>query len=186
MAAELTRARLNGHIANTTSAHGISTMTRSLWIPSAFMILDSASATTIGTAPDAIRVAAMADAVTQGVYATFQMPMDAVGGAVTIRPVWSPATTISSSHAVRWQMDIRRLNSGDVTAAGTAIAWTENVAAWTAHYVNKPAGQNSDTVQPAAGDVVRLNLRRLGGDAADTATTSVNLIGIIIEYVAIR
>ena len=182
----LTRKMLTDHIADTTTAHGIGQKTRSLWFSYADFISDSAGSVTMGSPPNSVKASALADATTSGVLFCFQMPADAVGGAVTIRPVWAPNSTISSSHAVRWQMNIKLLTSGDVSASGGETAWTEAVSAWTASYVNKAAGQNSGSVQPAAGDVVRLNLRRLGSDAADTATTIVNLIGIIIEYVAIR
>jgi hypothetical protein len=157
---------------------------RSLFIDGSVLRMDAATGVKLGTPPNAIDGVQLADALTSGAYCNFIMPVDVTTGLVTVRPVWVPNATDGVAHTVRWQMNIKIISAADVTAAGTSVAWTGVSAARTINVEVLETGQASTGVSPAANDRVRLEVQRIGGDAADTYVGAVNLIGIRVDYLA--
>lgn len=164
------------------SGQGLST--RTLYIPAQAMSLDSGTAAVVGAVPDAVNVVALADAATQGAAFSFAIPQDWASGNLTCAPVWAPGATDGTAHTVRWSYDAKRnIALGDISAAGTTTAWTGNSLARTANQIVFDAatglGIGSTFV---ANDIIRMNIRRVGADGADTYVGVVNLIGCLIAY----
>jgi hypothetical protein len=158
--------------------------TRSLFIDGSVLRVDAATGVKLGSPPNAVDGVQLADALTSGAYCNFVMPVDVITGTVTIRPVWVPNATDAVAHTVKWQMNIRIISAADVTAAGTSVAWTGDSAARTVNVEVLETGQASTGVSPAANDRMRLEIQRVGADAADTYVGAVNLIGVRIDYSA--
>jgi hypothetical protein len=156
---------------------------RSLFIDASMLRLDAAQGVKIGTPPNAVDAVSLADGVTSGAYCNFNMPVDVITGAVTIRPQWAPGATDGTAHTVRWQRNIKILTAADVTAAGESTAWTGASAARTVNVEVLEPGA-ATTITPAADDRIRLEIQRLGGDGADTYLGAVQLLGIRIDYQA--
>jgi hypothetical protein len=158
--------------------------TRALFVDGSTFRMDAATGVKLGTPPNAIDGVQLADGLTSGAYCNFTMPVDVITGTVTVRPMWAPGATDGTAHTVRWQMNIKVLNAGDVTAAGTTVTWTGVSATRTVNVEVLETGQVSTGVSPVAGDRVRLEIQRLGADGADTYVGAVNLLGVRIDYAA--
>jgi hypothetical protein len=162
--------------------------TRSLFVPAyKASDMDGGTVVQLGSVPDSISVVQLADAATQGFYALFSAaPKDALANQpLNIRIVWSPGSTDASSHTVRWSVDERNITSGSTVAgAGTTTAWTGDSAARTAGVaVIESAHQINATL--SADFLIRINIRRVGADAADTYVGAVNVIGFFLDYTAV-
>lgn len=139
----------------------------------------------VGTAPSSQATsAAMSASATTGIMFEFFTPNDWASGAVTYVIGWSPGGTDAVAHPIRYSVAVRELTSGsDCTAAGTTTAWTGSSAVRTANLTYYEPEQTLYT--PSAANVlVRVNLRRLGADAADTMTATSRIHGIQIRYTA--
>lgn len=161
----------------------------SKWLAAHDAGLDGSSLVTLGAAPDIMNALSLADAATQGGYWTTWLPDDWDGHQLYVQPVWSPGSSDASSHAVRWSVDIAPLR-GDggqsPGAGGVTVAFTGAAAVYTATRVvfdtQTATGSvpNITATQPTR--LIRVNLRRIGGDAADTYVGTVNLIGVVLGY----
>jgi len=153
-------------------------------IPVQDMSVDGTVSGPTGSAPDIMDHVVLVDAVTDGAYFTLLVPNDWASGVMQYQLLWLPASTDAAAHTVRWSMNVLALPAGtDPTGAGTTTAWTGSSAART---VNQMVYEPAQTLlTPAAVDVlVRADIRRLGGDAADTYVGNVKLVGVIISYTA--
>jgi len=158
---------------------------RSFYLPIMESIGGSGQANVGGTFPSAVPGQSLTDGGTVGAYWSFMMPQDTSTATILVRPVWVPSLTDASAHSVRWSMDLKVLVSQDVSTAGTVVSWTGTAAARTNNIVVLENGQASTGVSPAAGNIVRFNLSRVGGDAADTYVGTVHLLGVRIDYTAV-
>lgn len=169
-------------------AHGAAehtNITRHIWLPAeSAALIDGATASTLGTAPNNVRTIQLDDAVTEGVSWTFEVPEDYASGVITASVFWSPSATVAASK-VRWQYVAKVLDAGgDVTAAGTTTAFDGATSTHTANIQYEDTA-TSTGVTPSAGDGFLLNVRRIGGDAGDTLNASiVHLLGVLITYTA--
>jgi hypothetical protein len=165
--------------------HARGTATRSLFFYKALLGLDSGTSGTIGAVPDALLTVALADAATQGLYAAFVVPPDYASGAINYVLWWIPGATDGTAHTVRWSTDVKGalVPGSDMSAAGTTTAFTGASAARTVNVLVKEAAQQA-LASATAGDVVKINVRRLGADAADTYVGVVNLAVLEIQYTA--
>jgi hypothetical protein len=121
----------------------------------------------------------LADGSTQGITAQIGLPrrMDTVGR-VGIRFWWSCSTTGN----VRWQWTALALAEGaDPTAAGTTAAQTVAAHA-TAGRIVRSQWVGSTGFAATWGDALQINLARVGADAADTATGTVDLLAVELVY----
>lgn len=169
-----------------TSGGGITT--RASWIAAQHMTLDSGTRVQIGTAPDVVECVALADAATQGAYFTFFVPYDVqTGNAITVQPYWAPGSTDAVAHTVRWSYDAKIIgNTNDVTVAGGTTAWTGISAARTAsQLVLDTATSSGAGTTWSGGEVVRMSVRRVGADGADSYVGVVNLVGCRVAYVPV-
>lgn len=168
-------------------AHGAANhtnITRSLYLRGKDAGLDSGTAAVIGTTPNIIAVLALADAATEGGYWTFGLPSDWASGDLTAQIIWSPGATDATPHTVRWTMTARMIRD----------ALAEFDAPVTTTFTGASAARTQDTtvfdtvtamgLSPVAGDLCRLEIERIGADAADTYVGVVNLIGVIVSYTA--
>lgn len=143
------------------------------------------SITTVGASPDLTAVVALADGSTTGAYWAFQVPADWASGVITLQPVWSPGSTDATPHTVRWSIVAKTVAAGTtVTAAGTTVTFTGASAARTVGVVVYDTATSTTLTPAAAGDLFRFTLRRIGADAADSYVGTVNLLGVIVSYVA--
>lgn len=168
------------------ASHTIDTVTRSIWLAGFIARVDTGSAASgLGTNPDAVPVLTLADAATSGGVWTFAVPHDWASGVLTAQPIWAPGSTDAVAHTVRWSLDVKALAAAaDVTAAGTTTNFTGTSAARTANLVVKDTATSTGVTPAAVGDLIRLNLRRIGADGADTYVGVVNLLGVLITYTA--
>lgn len=166
--------------------HGITDhtdITRKLWLPvNDGVVIDGGTLTTTGAAPDEIRTINLADALTQGAAWSFVFD-DWASGALSVQIYWAGTTTMAGN--VRFNLQTKLLTSGnDITGAGTAVAFTSATQP-TANQLIKET-LTSTTITPANGDLLKIGVRRLGADGADTYTGVVILIGIMLSYTAVQ
>ena len=166
---------------NAHSAASHSNITRQLFLPVLDVINDGGTIATRGTAPDALRVLTLVDAASAGMSWVFAVPDDWATGALTCE-IWHAGQTTAGG-VVRWTIDsLAAAEGASVVAAGTSASFTGQ-APTTADLLVKEAVQNLIT-PAAAGDLVRVNVRRIGADGADTYAASTSLIGILVGYTA--
>ena len=154
-----------------------------LYLPQAVLDIDSATIkgrTALGSVGQTTLVVALPNGSTNGVSCSFEVPSDGIDGhAMVVRPIWAPGSTASGS--VRWEYTLQR-DGLDITDVPTPIGFTGDSASWTINVVSKETGGSSGSIVSTPGCWYRLALRRLGGDAVDTYSGVVNLIGIQIDY----
>lgn len=147
--------------------------------------LDVATLATVGSVPNAIRAINYADAATQGAYWMFPVPLDWASGPILVQPLWSPSATDATPHTVRWQMTVKDLTgASDVTAAGTTTTWTGDNSARTVNLLVYETAVSTTITPAATGDLIKIEVLRLGADAADTYVGAVRLHALIITYTA--
>lgn len=169
-------------------AHGATEhtdITRSLWLPAPLQAeSDSGTGNTSGTFPDAMRLLTLADGATQGSPWKFLVPSDWASGALTCYIYWFPVATDATPHTVRWSWNYKELAAGgDVTAAGTTTTQTGSSAARTAQLLVIETAQAILTPS-AVNTLIRLDLQRIGADAADTYVGNVRVAGLRVDYTA--
>jgi hypothetical protein len=185
-----THASTTGQTANDhhNQAHGAADhtdITRKRFLMANDAKLDVATSVNLGASPNLTPAVAYADAATQGAFWTFQVPDDWASGVITIQPVWSPGATDGVAHTVRWSMTCKTLAAGvTVTAAGTTVLFTGAPGARTVGVLVYDTATSTTLTPAAAGDLFRIELQRIGADAADTYVGVVNLLGIIVSYTA--
>jgi hypothetical protein len=110
----------------------------------------------------------------------FVIPADWVSGNVTVKIWWSSSAT---SGDVRFNLRTLARASGEAINASPEVDTELTVSA--------PGGSNeiqvttlSSAVPVSAGDMLMLNVRRLGDHAEDTMSASVQLFNVEIEYTA--
>lgn len=145
-----------------------------------------ASATILGSAPDQIIAAAMADATTTGWNWSAVVPTDWTSGNISARPYWVPGSTDAVAHSVRWSYDAKIISGGSsVTAAGTTTAVTGTSGARTANNLVTGEAMTDLGVAPSgANQMLMLNIRRVGANAADTYVGTVNVVAVVLQYTA--
>lgn len=166
------------------NAHGATehtNITRKFFLPVLDVVNDGGTVATRGTAPDALRVVTLADAASTGMSWVFNVPSDWASGAMTCEITHAGQTTTGG--AVRWTIDSQIVAEGaSIVAAGTSATFTGATLA-TADLLVIEAAQDLET-PTAVTEIMRVNVRRIGGDGADTYAASTSLIGILIGYTA--
>lgn len=173
---------------HTLGSHGAAlhdNITRSFDISMQEATNDGGTLAVVGTVPSAIAGIRLDDGVTDGFYFSRHVPSDAVAGQpLTITIFWVPVATDAGSNAVRWSVEAAAIAAGtDATAAGTTTAFTGSAAARTA---NITVVETTTQILAAvnAGEMVKVNVRRLGADAADTYVGNLWVIGVRLNYTA--
>lgn len=137
----------------------------------------------LGASPNFSDALNLPDAATSGGYWSFMVPMDFVSS-LAFAPVWTPAASDAVAHTVRWSQSVKGLTAAqDVTAAGVTTAFTGSSAVRTVNIVVVEAATAAGFT-PTPGQWVRLNMQRIGADAADTYVGAVRLIGVTVSYTA--
>lgn len=167
------------------NAHGIAShtdVTRSVFLAvNDGAVADGGTLAVRGTLPDALRVITLADAATSGALWVFEVPNNWASGAIGVE-IWHAGQTTAGG-VVRWSIDMDTIAEGaSVVAAGTTVAFNGQ-APTTADLLVKEAIQTLET-PAAAGDMIRLSVRRIGADAGDTYAASTSLIGVRLTYTA--
>lgn len=174
-------------VGNVTAAK-IADRTRSFMLTPAGAGLDgTALATAAGAvSPNFVPIIRYTDGLRQGAYWTFMVPLDWASGVITIQPVWAPSVTDTTPpSAVRWSMSARDLPAGNtIINAGTVTTWTGVDANKTLNQHVYDTATSTGVTPAAAGGLFRLELERIGGDAADTYVGNVELSGVIVTYTA--
>lgn len=169
-------------------AHGAAdhtNITRSFALFPTECTLDGATLASIGASPDQTRVVAYADAATQGAYWTFEVPDDWDSGVISAGIFWAPGATDAVAHTVRWQFVAKMIDSAStVTNPGTTTTFTGNSGTRTVNVVVQESGSSTGVTPSAGSRLFRLEVRRIGADAADTYVGTVNLIGVLVTYTA--
>lgn len=160
-------------------------VTRSFMLNPAEAGLDGTSTLiAVGTTANISRAINYPDAATSGAYWNFLVPLDWASGTISMQISWSPAATDGVAHTVRWSMTAKALGSGsNVIAAGTTVAFTGVSGTRTVDILTVENVQDT-TITPAAGNRMRLELQRIGADAADTYVGAVRVFGVVITYTA--
>ncbi len=162
------------------------TVTKGIFLSTRNALTDSSTASARGTAPDATALTSLADAATQGTtFFPVQIPRDAKPASpLNIVLSWEAGTTDASAHTVAWSVDALILSSGvAANATGATTAFTGTSSAHTQFQMfYEPATQILASANP--GDVIRLNVRRVGADGADTYVGAVEQVGAELQYTA--
>jgi hypothetical protein len=125
-----------------------------------------------------------ADGATSGAYWNFLVPADYTSGTLTFQLSWTPSATDAVAHTVRWSVTAKAIGGGTtITTAGTTTAWTGDSAARTINVTVAETSQDTG-VTPSAGNRFRLEIQRIGANAADTYVGAVRLIGVTVFYTA--
>lgn len=164
-----------------------SPIARSLFKPAREFFADAAAATTTaGALPDAWPYYRLDDAASQGIFGLIVPPPDLKPGtSIAIRTVWVPNTTMTG--AVRWSVNALIIQNGTIaTATGTTTAVTGTSSAKTAAAKYEDSlGTIFTNVQLT--DILRLDIRRLGADGADTMNSDqIRMMGLWLDYTAVR
>jgi hypothetical protein len=171
----------NTAVPNNHGAAEHSNITRSLFLPVGDVTTDGGTIAVRGTAPDALRVLTLADAASSGHSWTFAVPDDWASGALAWE-IWHAGQTTTSG-SVRWTVDVLSAAEGaSIVAAGSSSSFTGQ-APTTADLLVKETVLGLVT-PAAAGDLIRVNVRRIGADGADTYAASTSLIGVLVTYTA--
>lgn len=145
--------------------------------------LDGATLIAVGASPQLSPAINYADAATSGAYWIVTLPDYAGGVAVNIRPLWTPAATDAVAHTVRWSVTAKEMASAsDITAAGTTTAFTGTSAARTVNIAVTENAQSTGVTPAAGAPRMRIELQRIGADAADTYVGAVRLFALLVEY----
>jgi hypothetical protein len=136
----------------------------------------------IGTTPNLIRVCTLAAASTQGIFWMAALPHDWSTGDLSASIIWSPGSADAVAHTVRWTLTSRSTRGGlaqfntpsTVTFTGSSAARTQNLT------VAEDA--TALGLSPLTGDLIRLEVQRIGGDGADTYTGTADVIGVLLSY----
>ena len=174
----------NAHHAQAHGATDHADVTRSIWIDRQDVQADGATATNSGSNPEAYPTFQLADAATQGVYTVRQLPRDAKTASPSSVILWWASSLNENGTAVRFSINAVAL------AVGSVVSGTGTTTAFTGTSANKSSqvliGEIATQVLASSspGDLIRLNVRRLGADALDTYTGTVRLVGIELQYTA--
>jgi hypothetical protein len=160
-------------------------VSRSIFKPAREFFSDAAAASaTAGALPDAWAYHRLDDAATQGFFGLMGAPDDIKNGSsVSMRVVWVANATTSGN--VRWSVNTLVLADGaNATATGTTTTATgDSTSSKTAAYKYT---DNIGTVfsSVSKGDVLRISIRRVGGDGADTFADNIRAMGFWLDYTA--
>lgn len=173
------------HHAQTHGAAQHTDTTRSIWIPVGDLQLGIATGTpakgVYGTWATMFSAWAFDDTVSEALIANPVIPADWVGGTISVKYYWASDTATSGD--CYWFCDYLYVSDGGnlkaaVTSFGAAVASPATV-----HY-EKVSTIGAIAAPSAAGQHLKLYLRRRGNDAADTMTGDALLIGVLLEYTA--
>lgn len=163
-------------------------VTRSLWIPARpGMVPDAGAQGALGAVPNSIGTITLADAASQGAVFDFQMPLDAKPNSpVSLQIWWAPAATVAGNSRVAWEIDAAALTNGSLTnVASTAVNFDGVNQNHVANTLVREAIQQM-LASVSAEDLIRVEVRRIGGGANDNLTATAHLIGVHIEYTAVQ
>jgi hypothetical protein len=147
------------------------------------VVLDGGTLASRGTAPSIIRCITLADAATSGAAWAWEVPESWVA-ATSLSVVIYHAGQTTTTGTVRWSIETISVATGaNITSAGTTVAFT-GASVTTADLLVKEALTDTGVTPAAIQHVVRINVRRLGADGADTYAASTSLLGISISYTA--
>jgi hypothetical protein len=155
-----------------------------LYLPATQGTVDGGTMANIGASPSLVRVAGLADAATQGIFWSADIPDDWAAGDLSAQIVWSPGATDGTAHTVRWTLTARvvrnalALFGGPVTTTFTGLSG--------ARTQDMPVFETATNLglAPIQGDMLRFEVQRIGADGADTYVGTVNVIGVILGYVS--
>lgn len=122
---------------------------------------------------------AVSEALTTG---TFQVPRDWASGAITFFLHWTNLGAGSGN--VVWRIVVKEIaDAADINATASETS-TDNTIAAPAQDILK-ISQHTVSYTPSAAAVhVRINVARIGGDAADSLTNDVGLLKLQATYTA--
>lgn len=162
-------------------ASNISNRTRSVFMSaSEFEQAEASAALTAGGIDIAPHWLLDAAAV-ESVVGTFIVPEDYATGDITAKVYFSMVSATSGNVVIhhRW---LTVADGEDMTAGGTSA---ENTVAVPGTAGLLKIHSHTNTISGvAAGENVRVNIRRIGSDGADTATGDMRLYGVKLEYTA--
>jgi len=151
-----------------------------LWLP---VNLFSATPTFSTTSTTVYARLSYVDGFTTSKYVQYVMPRNYDGGTLKVRVYWSD-TASSSTNSVVWSIgclamsDTESLNG----AYGTAQTLTDSNSGENTLNVSAQTSSITCAGSPTDADMLTFQVSRLGADASDTLTDSVDLHGVSIEY----
>lgn len=118
-------------------------------------------------------------AATEDVYATFVIPTDYAGGAMTPKWYWSMESATSGN--VVLQLQVGSITDGVAISSSTDLLNHQQTVA-VPGVADTVELTTFNTFTPTAGSMVRFRVLRLGADGSDTATGDMVFYGCRIEY----
>ncbi len=174
----------------TAGAHGAerhNDITRSVYVDARIrMSSDGSADTTAGTVPDAIGIKTLTKSPPQGAYFNMLVPGDAKPASpINIVLYWAPSAGQAAS-AVRWSIVATQLAAGaDIGTTGTLTDFTGDGGGKSLNIMIVEASTQI-LASATPGNLLKVSIRRLGGDALDTYSGTVRLIGARIDYTAVQ
>lgn len=156
--------------------------TRSLWLPASAWSQSEASAALTAGSIDLDPHWLLDAAATESVVTSFLVPEDYASGNITAKIYFSmpSATSGNVQLHLRWLVTA---NNGDEAAAGESGSEDTVSVPGTAGYLKIHSHGNAIT-GAAAGSLIRVCVRRVGGSGSDTATGDMRFFGVKLEYTA--
>lgn len=170
---------------NSVTAAEIDNRTRYAWFPAQMFFKGAATAAVVvGTQPDALLSHRMsATALEQLTAGLIQAPADlSASGSVSWDVWWSPSNNNIGN--ARFRLTVHSLGVGDVvTAAGTAMGWTD---VGSTGIPGDTIATTMGTSDPSLvqGKLIRVAFERDGAHANDTFTGTADFLGVSLEYTA--
>lgn len=137
-----------------------------------------------GADPNELRFIGMDSATTERIrIAPFRVPDDWVSGMSAI-VTWLAVGPGGGAETVRWSIDYAYFDDNTSgVAAGTNVTWTGISRTRAANDIQAESPQAIAT-GAVAGKLLRITLKRIGADAADTLTGDAGVVSLRLDYTA--
>ena len=154
-----------------------------IWVPAQAMAsLTTGSPASYGAAPDGMPTIGLSASADQYVLHAQRMPDDYAGGDVSVY-IYFNANGVVAGSVVRWRVQWSVIELGDVVSeVGTAIDHDHTIVNENFGILAVTAAQTFTPAGLGAGDILRLNVARLGAHANDDYAAICHLVGICIKY----
>jgi hypothetical protein len=159
------------------------TSTRTRTIPAALFTSGTGAPVTAKLGADGTQSLAyvLPNAIQSNVFALAELPADYYSGSVAIAVIWSGKTNPGAGEAVEWQVVMGSYADGEgmTTAPDTNSFLAGIVPATALLKLTSVVATNGFVV---AGDLLRIEVKRLGAHANDTYTDDVYFWGVKVTY----
>lgn len=147
-------------------------------------VVGPAAFSSSGSDPNELRFIGLDSATTERIrIAPIRVPDDWISGMGAVL-TWAAVAPGGGAETARWSIDYAYLDDNTSgVAAGTNVTWTGISRTRAANDIQVEASQAIAT-GAAAGKLLRITLKRIGADAADTLTGDAGVVSLRLDYTA--